>query len=134
MICKKCAQLSEKKQDAHRLKSFYKKGKQYIHICFYKHKSLWKDPKKLMTMCALVGRGTGQTEDRSRKELLYACKYFLIFQPYECITHMKATMKHLQLLLRAEYHAQSPQCTLHSVDSDTTYITKFNSIKVPPPS
>lgn len=81
-------------------------------------------------LCPLVGRGTGQTEDRNRKELPYTCKYFLIFQSYECITYMKATMKHLQLLIRTDYHAQSPQCTLHLVDSNTTYITKFNWNKI----
>lgn len=43
MICKKCAKLSEKQQDAHR-KSFYKE-KQHVHIYFYRHQSLAQDPK-----------------------------------------------------------------------------------------
>lgn len=46
MICKKCAKLSEKQQDAHRKKSFYKKEKQHVHICFYRHQSLAQGPKE----------------------------------------------------------------------------------------
>ena len=46
MICEKGAKLSEKQQDAHRKKSFYKKEKQHVHICFYRRKSLAQGPKE----------------------------------------------------------------------------------------
>lgn len=131
MICKKCAKLSEKQQDAHGVKplkrrtiKFYKEEKRYIHTCFRRHRNLMEGSKETADSCVLLL--AGELADRRQEEegappylqILASLPILRMYNPRDNERTTPAASR--------RDRTRSPQGTLRLVYSNTTYTRNFN--------